>query len=722
MPKQIIIAEQHQIAAVFSEDQIQELVVATGHHQIGDIYLGVVENVLPGIDAAFVNIGDPERNGFIHVTDLGPLRLKRSAAAITELLTPQQKTLVQVMKEPTGSKGPRLTGNITLPGRYVVLMPYGRGVNLSRRIKSESERNRLRALAILVKPAGMGLLVRTEAEGKPEEAIIEDLEVLQKQWEIVQQEAVTSRAPALLNRDDDFIQRVLRDMYGADVNRIVVDSSTGLKRVKQYLQNWSGGQTPQGLLIDHHRDRSPILEYFRINAAVREALRPRVDLPSGGYVIIQPTEALTVIDVNSGSFTRSATARETVLWTNCEAAAEIARQLRLRNIAGVIVVDFIDMESRRDQMQVLEHFNKALKADKARPQIAQLTELGLVELTRKRQGQNIYELFGETCPTCGGLGHTVRLPGELENRLPIPATDIPERFVPMPQRESRPPAPTTRIPDIGNLPPVTPKDVYDGFGDGFESEPEFSSLHLINHPSYQELNDKRRTRTRRSRIGVNGGNGKDESRLPTNPLAFVNDSDLDLEEPELPMPEISPPTINKSGWTERPERTKVKLDPIKVEPPEVITVEMSAKEQDTYAEMGISPLLKLDREGKNPRSVIINVVQPGESPSETPEVKPEPIVTEKTIPEVVTLKLQAPKFEIEEDSSFPPLVIFPELTRISEEKASKPEGQIEPKQETKAEEKTESEKEIESDSNSSSIPNRRRRRRSSALDTDGFGL
>jgi ribonuclease E len=373
-------------------------------------------------------------------------------------------------------------------------------------------------------------------------------------------------------------------------------------------------------------------------------------------------------------------------------------------------------------MQVLEHFNKALKADKARPQIAQLTELGLVELTRKRQGQNIYELFGETCPTCGGLGHTVRLPGELENRLPIPAADIPERFVPMPQRESRPPAPTTRIPDIGSVPQVTPKDVYDGFGDGFETEPEFSSLHLINHPSYQELNDKRRTRTRRSRIGVNGANGKDESRLPSNPLAFVNDPDLDLEEPELPIPEISPPTINKSGWTERPERTKVKLDPIKVEPPEVITVEMSAKEQDTYAEMGISPLLKLDREGKNPRSVIINVVQPGQSPIEESEVVPEPIVTEKTLPEVVAIKLPTSKFEIEEDSSFPPLVIFPELTEILGEKATKAEGKIEPEKETKVEEKTEIEKEIESDSNSSSIPNRRRRRRSSALDTDGFGL
>jgi ribonuclease E len=494
-------------------------------------------------------------------------------------------------------------------------------------------------------------------------------------------------------------------MYGGDVNRIVVDSSTGLKRVKQYLQNWSGGQTPQGLLIDHHRDRSPILEYFRINAAVREALRPRVDLPSGGYVIIQPTEALTVIDVNSGSFTRSATARETVLWTNCEAAAEIARQLRLRNIAGVIVVDFIDMESRRDQMQVLEHFNKALKADKARPQIAQLTELGLVELTRKRQGQNIYELFGETCPTCGGLGHTVRLPGETENRLPIPAADIPERFVPMPQRESRTPAPT-RIPDIGSVAQVTPRDTYDGFGDGFETEPEFSSLHLINHPSYQELNDKRRTRTRRSRIGVNGANDKDESRLPTNPLAFVNDADLDLEEPELPIPEIAPPTINKSGWTERPERAKVKLEPIKVEPPEIINVEMSAKEQDTFAEMGISPLLKLDREGKNPRSVIINVVQPGQSPIEETEFIPEPIVMEKTIPEVVTIKIPQPTFELEEESSFPPLAIFPELTIVPQVKATETEGKTE----------------IEAETNNGSTPNRRRRRRSSALDPDVFGL
>ncbi|MDZ8096317.1 MAG: Rne/Rng family ribonuclease [Nostoc sp. DedQUE05] len=711
MPKQIIIAEQHQIAAVFSEDQIQELVVATGHHQIGDIYLGVVENVLPGIDAAFVNIGDPERNGFIHVTDLGPLKLKRTAAAITELLTPQQKVLVQVMKEPTGTKGPRLTGNITLPGRYVVLMPYGRGVNLSRRIKSESERNRLRALAILVKPAGMGLLVRTEAEGKPEEAIMEDLELLQKQWEAIQQEAHSTRAPALLNRDDDFIQRVLRDMYGADVNRIVVDSSTGLKRVKQYLQNWSGGQTPQGLLIDHHRDRSPILEYFRITAAIREALKPRVDLPSGGYIIIEPTEALTVIDVNSGSFTRSATARETVLWTNCEAATEIARQLRLRNIAGVIVVDFIDMESRRDQLQVLEHFNKALKADKARPQIAQLTELGLVELTRKRQGQNIYELFGETCPTCGGLGHTVRLPGEIENRLPIPAeTPERERFVSLPHREPR--QPSARIPE--------PRETYDGFGEGFDGDSELSNLNLINHPSYQELNDKRRTRTRRSRIGVNGLNGKDEARIVPSPLTFVNEPDLDLDiEPELGIaPEIPSPTLGKPGWSERVERTKIiKAEPVKpvVEPPEIRTVEMSLQEQDIFALMGISPLVKLEQEVKNTKSVIINVIQPGQKPTTPIESTSESTIVQKATPEIITIAQKATP-EITASKILTPKVIEPEQKSLIEETTEPPsELTVNPSGRLSAKAAA-NEIADESEANSSATASRRRRRRSSAIE------
>ncbi len=407
MPQQIVIAEQLRIAAVLSDERVDELIVAQGRYQIGDVYLGTVENVLPGIDAAFVNIGESEKNGFIHVTDLGPLRLKKGAAGITELLEPRQKVLVQVMKEPTGTKGPRLTGNLALPGRYLVLQPHGQGVNISRRISAETERNRLRALGVLIKPPGAGLLIRTEAEGISDELLIDDLEALLRQWEAIQQAAETASPPVLLNRDEDFIHRILRDHMGPDLARVVVDDPAAVERVTGFL-----GAEGSTVLVEAHSEPDELLEHYKVNAAIRDALKPRVDLPSGGYVIIEPTEALTVIDVNSGSFTRSANARETVLWTNCEAAIEIARQLKLRNIGGVIIIDFIDMDSRRDQLQMLEHFTGAVRDDAARPQIAQLSELGLVELTRKRQGQNIYELFGRACPSCGGLGHVAVLPGK----------------------------------------------------------------------------------------------------------------------------------------------------------------------------------------------------------------------------------------------------------------------------------------------------------------------
>ena len=397
MPQQIVIAEHLRIAALLTDEKIDELIVAQGSYQIGDIFLGTVENVLPGIDAAFVNIGESEKNGFIHVNDLGPFRLKKAASGITELLEPRQKVLVQVMKEPTGSKGPRLTGNIALPGRYLVLQPYGQGVNISRRISTESERNRLRALGVLVKPPSTGLLLRSEAEDISEEFLIDDLENLLKHWELIQQASESCTPPILLDRDEDFINRILRDNNGQNITQIVVDNSEAIDRVKDFF-----GKDIKDLSIELHSDSKNILEKYRVISTINDALKPRVDLPSGGYIIIEPTEALTVIDVNSGSFTRSANSRETVLWTNCEAAIEIARQLKLRNIGGVIIIDFIDMDTRRDQLQLLEHFTSAINGDSARPQIASLTELGLVELTRKRQGQNIYELFGKNSTNSQG--------------------------------------------------------------------------------------------------------------------------------------------------------------------------------------------------------------------------------------------------------------------------------------------------------------------------------
>ena len=589
MPKQIIIAEQHHIAAVFWEEQIQELIVATGHQQVSDIYLGTVENIIPGIDAAFVNIGDSERNGFIHVTDLGPLRLKRSAAAITELLVPHQKALVQVMKEPTGNKGPRLTGNITLPGRYLVLMPYGKGVKLSRRIKDENERSRLRALAILIKPSGMGLLIRTEADGKAEEAIMEDLEFLQKQWESIQYQANYAKPPALLNRDDDFIQRVLRDTFSAEVNTIVVDSSSGVKRIKQQLANWSSGRSPQGVFIDAHKEQQPILDYYRVSAAIREALKPRVELPSGGYIIIEPTEALTVIDVNSGSFTRSATARETVLWTNTEAATEIARQLRLRNIGGVIVVDFIDMDSHRDKIKLLEHFNKALKGDKARPQIAQLSELGLVELTRKRQGKNIYELFGQTCHTCGGLGQIAHLPGRQEAEALEAVAIVPPAAIREPVNSIRPMV----------IPPPTAKAERIELANNSSTESgsdDEGTLNLLNHPNYQEQanannGSRRRRRSRRNDLLI-----KDDLMEAENHENSDRDNDNNEERKS-----------RSSGRSSRRDET----------PLEKVTVEMGELEQEIYALMGVSPLVYAEQKDVDPRSVSVYVKKPGE---ELPEL------------------------------------------------------------------------------------------------------
>ena len=441
----------------------------------------------------------------------------------------------------------------------------------------------------------MGLLVRTEAEGISEDAIIEDLEFLQRQWESVQQQANAIRPPALLNRDDDFIQRVVRDVYTSDVNRLVVDSTKGLKRVKQHLKNWNANQLPSGVLVDQHEEPTSILEYFRINAAIREALKPRVDLPSGGYIIIERTEALTVIDVNSGSFTRSATARETVLWTNCEAATEIARQLRLRNIAGVIIVDFIDMDLRRDQLQLLEHFNKALKADKARPQIAQLSELGLVELTRKRQGQNIYELFGRPCTTCGGLGHLAHLPGE----SPSLGDSVGERLNLLAHSSGGRSGPPGKPAPI--LSSALEKQTHLNASDGA------LELDLTNHPSYQERGARRRRRRPRlgdslsresvpSRIVRQGTAAKNKSIGPVSPTS--NGLDSPLEETRE--------ADHKSPRRRGRQKREAAL------PPEPITVTMTPQQQEVYAFMGISPIVLFDGDVKNPDAAVINVALPGE--------------------------------------------------------------------------------------------------------------
>jgi ribonuclease E len=393
MNKSIIISEEDNIAALFENDRVVEFFVNRGELLLGDIYTAVVENILPGIDAAFVNLGK-DKMGFLHANDVP------GQGALRERLVPKQKLLVQITKEPTGHKGPRVSTAISLPGRFLVLVPEERGVSISRRIAEAKERARLKALVNLMKPPGVGLIIRTEAKGQGDNELFEDFETLWDRWQSIVSESESSIGPTLIYRDQDLLFRVIRDAYSHEVSEIIVDSADGQKRAEEYLTGWAHKHTK----VLQHLGEEPILIAHGLDREIELALSDRVDLPSGGHLNVQPTEALTVIDVNSGKFTSSRTQAETVRRTNLEAAQEIPRQLRLRNIGGMVIVDFIDMDSRRDQQQVLEAFQRTLEDDRAKPQIGQLSDLGLVELTRRRQGQSLRELFTTHCPTCYGLG------------------------------------------------------------------------------------------------------------------------------------------------------------------------------------------------------------------------------------------------------------------------------------------------------------------------------
>ncbi|MBN9394046.1 MAG: Rne/Rng family ribonuclease [Candidatus Melainabacteria bacterium] len=393
MRKAIVISEQDSIAALLENDRAVEFFVNRGELLLGDIYTASVENILPGIDAAFVNLGK-DKMGFLHANDVpgqGPLK---------ERLVPKQKLLVQITKEPTGHKGPRVSTAISLPGRFLVLVPEERGVSISRRISEARERARLKAVVNLMKPPGVGLIIRTEAKGQGEQELFEDFEQLWDRWQTIVSEAESSIGPALIYRDQDLLFRVIRDAYSHEVTEIITDSQEGQRRAQDYLAGWAGKQTK----VVVHQSDEPLLVAKGLDKEIEMALSDRAELPSGGHLNIQPTEALTVIDVNSGRFTSSRTQAETVRRTNLEAAQEIPRQLRLRNIGGMVIVDFIDMDSRKDQQQVLEAFQRALEDDRAKPQVGQLSDLGLVELTRRRQGQSLRELFSVKCHVCIGQG------------------------------------------------------------------------------------------------------------------------------------------------------------------------------------------------------------------------------------------------------------------------------------------------------------------------------
>ncbi|MGD0153854.1 MAG: Rne/Rng family ribonuclease [Thermacetogeniaceae bacterium] len=367
----------------------------------GNIYKGRIENVLPGMQAAFVNIG-LERNAFLYVEDVHTVPGKHESLPIQNLLREGEEILVQVVKEPFGTKGARVTTQLTLPGRYVVLLPDLACIGISRRITSERERERLKGLAEEVRIPGSGLIIRTVAEGVSRDGLAEDVAMLNELWKRTKEKTARCSAPALLYQDLELVSWVLRDLVGEEIDRLVVNNSETYDRILELL-----GSDAQSFRRKVQLMESDLWEEYGIDQEVTRTLRPKVWLRSGGYLVIDETEALTVIDVNTGKYTGSKNFADTVFRTNLEAIPEIVRQVRLRNLGGIIVVDFIDMEVAEHRAEILRRLEDELKRDKTRTYVLGLTHLGLVEMTRKKVRPSLSSLLERLCPYCEGKGRVL---------------------------------------------------------------------------------------------------------------------------------------------------------------------------------------------------------------------------------------------------------------------------------------------------------------------------
>ncbi|HWR41190.1 MAG TPA: Rne/Rng family ribonuclease [Patescibacteria group bacterium] len=385
--------------ALLEDGELTEVSVERSEsgHIVGNIYKGKVKNVLPGMQAAFIDIGR-DKNAFLYVGDL------QAGGVPRENLTAGQDLIIQIVKDAIGAKGPRATTHLTLPGRYVVLMPTVDYIGISRRIESEEERERLRQLAEQVKPDGMGIIVRTVAEHRGPEELTKDVEYLLNVWNTMSVRGQRVAAPALLYRDVDLVIRIVRDYLSADVEEFILDNQEAFGRVGDLLQFCSPELLSRVRLFTGGPDREDILTHYGINAEIAKLGDRRVELKSGGYLVIDYTEALTVIDINTGKFVGRTNLADTVLQINLEAAKEIARQLRLRDIGGIIIVDFIDMDREEDQQMVLRVLEEKLKQDRTKTNLVGLTGLGLVEMTRKKARQNLEGTLYSNCPVCEGRG------------------------------------------------------------------------------------------------------------------------------------------------------------------------------------------------------------------------------------------------------------------------------------------------------------------------------
>lgn len=370
---------------------------------IGSVYKGKVANVLPGMQAAFVDIG-LDKNAFLYIDDVLPAHLEKIPPVkppITDLIRPGQELIVQVVKEPLGTKGARITTHFSLPGRWIVYMPGADYVGVSRKIESEEERQRLKQAAETMRLPGEGIIVRTVAENEPLEALERDLNMLRSEWNGIRKLAETSPAPSRLFREPGVLDRVVRDAFTDQVDELIIDDAVMgeslIRRVRGISEELAGR-------IRIYRGAEPVQEVYGIRDQLERAMRRKVWLPNGGYLVLDRTEALTVVDVNTGKYTGKDDPEATVFTTNLQAADEIARLLRLRDIGGIVLVDFIDMASDRHRADVAARLEEAFRRDRTKTFAVGWTKLGLMEITRKKARESLDEALFVPCAACGGTG------------------------------------------------------------------------------------------------------------------------------------------------------------------------------------------------------------------------------------------------------------------------------------------------------------------------------
>ena len=370
---------------------------------VGNIYKGKVVRVLPGMQAAFVDIG-LSRTAFLHINDMIWPR-NQPTPNVFELLQPGQILTVQVMKDMLGSKGARLNTDLSIPSRYLVLMPYGHHIGVSQRIESEAERNRLRAIIEAIQTQHKlpgSVIVRTAAEGISEAEIAQDMAYLAKLWEFIQRKQRSIVVPSLVFEELPLPQRVIRDLANQDTAKISVDSREIHAKLQEFVAEFVPSMQDR---LMHYPGERPIFDLYNVEEDIQKALQTRVALKSGGYLMIDQTEAMATIDVNTGSYVGGRTLEDTVFKTNMEATQVIARQLRLRNLGGIIIIDFIDMQEAEHREEVMSQLERMLERDHAKTKITQVSELGLVEMTRKRTRESLEHLLCESCATCQGRGY-----------------------------------------------------------------------------------------------------------------------------------------------------------------------------------------------------------------------------------------------------------------------------------------------------------------------------